>query len=129
MIPAPSKTILSCDRGALLSAVRRANLMTSATSQAVLFELEGNRLVVSKESAELGSAREEVPARYDGQPMRIAFNPEFWLDVLKVLEQDQVHIECSNPDRPAVIRIPRAAELTGGAQPSFVYLVLPMKVA
>lgn len=118
VIPAPSDTTLTCSRQLLVNAVRRASLMTTATSQAVVFELTRDRLVVSKESAELGSAREELPAAYRGEPMSVAFNPEFWLDALKVLELDDVTIELTSPEKPAVIRLPE-----------LLYIVLPMKLA
>lgn len=118
VIPPPSKLVATCDRQRLLEAVRRTSLMTTATSQAVVFELEPNQLVVSKESPELGSAREELDVRYNGERMTIAFNPEFWLDVLKVLQTPEVSIELSGPDRPAIIR-----------EPGFTFLVLPMKGA
>ena len=117
VIPAPTRNILTCDRATLVNAIRRAGLMTTASSQAVIFELGENRLVVSKESAELGSAREELAVAYAGEPTAIAFNPEFWLDVLKVVDTEQVHIEIAGSDRPAVIR-----------QPGLIYVVLPMKV-
>ena len=118
VIPAPSKHVFACSRQGLMNAVRRASLMTTATSQAVLFELGRERLVISKESPELGSAREELSATYTGEPLTIAFNPEFWLDVLKVLEPEELRVELAGADRPAVIR-----------QPQFTYLVLPMKIA
>lgn len=118
VIPAPSTSVLTCSRQLLADAVRRASLMTTAASQAVVFELMRDGVIVSKESAELGSAREEVPASYQGEPMTIAFNPEFWLDALKVLPQDEVAIEVSAPDKPAVLRLP-----------DFLYVVLPMKLA
>ncbi len=86
VIPPPSKTVLVCERQGLLNAVRRASLMTSATSQAILFEVKKDQLIISKESPEAGSAREELAATYAGEPLMIAFNPEFWLDLLKVLE-------------------------------------------
>lgn len=118
VVPAPSKTSFACDRQVLMNAVRRVSLMATATSQAVIFELGGNTLIISKESAELGSAREELPTTYTGEPMTIAFNPAFWLDVLKVMDTNEVVVEVLGPDRPATIR-----------QPGFTYLVLPMKVA
>jgi DNA polymerase-3 subunit beta len=123
VFPAPSKSTLRCERQGLINAIRRASLMTSATSQAVLFELGRERLVVSKESPELGSAREELPVTYPGEPMTVAFNPEFWLDVLKILQDDEVAIEFSGADRPAVIRLSRSP-----TQADFTYIVLPMKV-
>ncbi len=118
VVPAPTKSAFLCNRQTLTNAIRRTSLMTTATSQAVVFELAPNRLVVSKESSELGSAREELEVQYAGSPFTVAFNPEYWLDVLKNLEVEEVGIEVSGPDRPAVIR-----------QPNFTYIVLPMKVA
>ena len=118
VIPALTKNTVTCRRQELINAIRRAGLMTTATSQAVVFELGRDRLVVSKESAELGSAREELSVSYAGEPMLVAFNPEFWLDVLKVLPHDEIAIEVSGADRPAVIR-----------EPGLTYIVLPMKVA
>ena len=118
VIPPPAKQSMTADRQLLMNAIRRASLMTTAASQAVGFELSRDRLVVSKESAELGSAREELPVGYPGEPMTIAFNPEFWSDVLKTLPTAEVSIEVAGPEKPAVIR-----------QPGFVFLVLPMKVA
>ncbi|MBI3011495.1 MAG: DNA polymerase III subunit beta [Candidatus Omnitrophica bacterium] len=118
VIPPPAKHSFSCNRQALANAIRRASLMTTATSQAVSFELTANRLVVSKESSELGSAHEELEVAYAGEPMAAAFNPEFWLDVLKILETNEVTIEVAGPDKPAAIR-----------RPEFTYIVLPMKVS
>jgi DNA polymerase III sliding clamp (beta) subunit (PCNA family) len=48
----------------------------------------------------------------------VAFNPEFWLDALKVMETDEVRIELQGPDKPAVVR-----------QPGLTYVVLPMRTA
>jgi DNA polymerase-3 subunit beta len=118
VIPAPVPTTLTCSRQLLANAVRRASLMTTASSQAVLFELAEQRLTISKETAEFGSAREELPARYRGTAMTVAFNPEFWLDVLKVLEGEELTVEIASPEKPAVVRLPE-----------FLYVVLPMKLA
>ncbi len=118
VIPPSTKQVCSIDRLRFLNAIRRVSLMTTATSQAVVFELKADRLVISKESAELGSAREELEVSYSGEPMTVAFNPQFWIDALKGLETDDVAIELSAADRPAVIR-----------QTHFTYLVLPMKLS
>lgn len=118
VIPSATKNTLTCRRDQLINAIRRAGLMTTASSQAIVFEITRDHLVVSKESAELGSAREELSVNYSGEPMTIAFNPEFWLDALKILSNEDIVIELSAADRPAVIRLP-----------GFTYIVLPMKVA
>ena len=118
VVPPSSTTTLTAKRQLLAAAIRRVSLMTTATSQAVVFELAANKLVISKESPELGSAREELDVAYNGPAMSLAFNPEFWLDVLKVLAVEDVVIELTASDKPAVIRMPE-----------FVYIVLPMKLS
>ncbi len=118
VIPPASTTSVTAQRDVMAGAIRRVSLMTTATSQAVVFELTPGKLVISKESAELGSAREELDVQYSGEPMTIAFNPEFWLDVLKTLDVDDVTIELTAPDKPAALR-----------QDRFCYIVLPMKLA
>ncbi len=118
VIPAPVSTTLTCDRQRLANAIRRASLMTTATSQAVIFEVGRDAVTVSKESAEVGSVREELEARYTGEPMTVAFNPEFWLDILKVLDTPEISVELAAPEKPAVVR-----------QDGLAYVVLPMKVS
>ncbi len=118
VIPPASKHAFTANRTLLTQAIRRVSLMTTATSQAVVFELSQNRLVVSKESQEVGSAREELTVGYGGEPLTIAFNPEFWLEVFKTMETEEIRIEVSGADRPAVIR-----------EPEFVYIVLPMRIS
>ena len=118
VIPPPSKQIFAANRLLLTQAIRRASLMTTATSQAVVFELGENKLIVSKESQDVGSAREEISVNYNGEPMTIAFNPEFWLEVFKTMDDDDVRVEVSGADKPAVIR-----------EPDFVYIVLPMRIS
>ncbi len=118
VIPAPTKTTLTCERQPLCDVIRRVSLMTTATSQAVVFDVTADCVVVSKESPELGSARAELAAAYAGAPMTIAFNPEFWLDVLRVVEGEEIVIELTAPEKPAVVRLPHA-----------LYLMLPMKLA
>ncbi len=118
VVPGPSKQTITGSRQGLINAIRRASLMTAATSQAVVFELSPGKLIVSKESPELGSAHEELSVAYAGETMSVAFNPEFWLDALKALDVEDVRIELAGPDKPAVIR-----------QPGFTFVVLPMKLA
>lgn len=118
VIPAPSKNTMTCNRLELANAIRRASLMTSANSQAVVFEVGKERVVISKESSELGSAHEELSVIYTGSPLQIAFNPTFWLEGLKALDTEDVVVELSGAERPAVIR-----------QPHFTYVVLPMKIS
>ncbi len=127
VIPGPVDTKLTCSRPLLISAIRRASLMTTATSQAIVFEVAKDRVTISKESPEFGSAREDVPAAYSGSPMTLAFNPEFWLEALKALSVEEVSIELTSPEKPAVIRLGEDERAADGV--ALTYVVLPMKLS
>jgi len=129
VIPKEGGSELTCNRKLFLDAIRRASLMTSQTSQAVVFELSKSKIVVVKESAELGSSTEEIPAEYSGEQMSVAFNPEFWMDALKVLDDETLTIEIASPDKPALLRIPSLRNPAVSGQTQFLYIVLPMKLS
>jgi DNA polymerase III subunit beta len=129
VIPKDSGYKLSCNKKLFLDAIRRASLMTSQTSQAVVFEISKNKVIVAKESSELGSSTEEIPAEYSGEPMSVAFNPEYWMDALKVLDDETITIELASADKPALVKVPYAGGASSEGQTQFIYIVLPMKLS
>ncbi len=101
----------------LLAAIRRANLLATPDFQAIKFELFSNKLVVSKSTPDVGESREEVVVEYGGTELMAGFNPQFFIDVLKNIEEESIELELVGPDKPGVIRL-------GG----YLYLALPMRI-
>lgn len=81
----------------------------------------GGRLTIMATSAELGDNVSEVDAAVDGEPIEIAFNAKYLIDVLSVINTPQVALETSNPSSPGVIR-PVGDE-------NFVHVIMPMHIA
>lgn len=75
-------------------------------------------MVVSATSAETGDDVTELDAVVEGDPMDIAFNVRFILDVLSVMESPQVQMDVISPSSPGVFRP------VGGDD--FTYVVMPM---
>ncbi len=59
----------------------------------------------------------EVP-EYEGEAIEIGFNPAYLLDALKVVDEDQVHLEFKAANKPGILR-------TG---PGFLYVVMPVNL-
>lgn len=118
VIPPEASSKVTLPREALLLAIRRASLWTTQESQSIKFDLAKNKLVVSKQTPELGEAREEVDAEYHGQELSVGFNPSYLMDVLKNLPDEAVEMELLGPERPGVIR----------TKDQYVYIVLPMQL-
>jgi len=117
VIPPPSVNKIKIDRQLFLLAVRRAALLTTPDYQAVKLELFKNKLVVSKATPDIGESREEVGAEYPGRELAIGFNPNYLIDVLKILEDDTVELEVTDSEKPGVVR-----------SHDYVYIVLPMRL-
>jgi len=117
VIPKPSSPKIKVDRETLLFAIRRANLLSTPDFQAIKFEIFKDKMVISKTTPDVGESREEIPIEYGGTELIIGFNPVFFIDALKNIDQERIELEVTDPDKPGVIRIG-----------DYLYLALPMRI-
>ncbi|MEM6393964.1 MAG: DNA polymerase III subunit beta [Planctomycetota bacterium] len=103
----------------LISAVRRAALLTNEESKGVRMAFSSDGLVLSSRAPEMGEATIDVEVpEYSGDEIEIGFNPTYLLDALKVVDANEVHVDLKAPNKPGVIR-------TG---PNFLYVVMPVNL-
>lgn len=117
VIPKQSIQKISVQTEALLSAIKRANLLATPDFQAIKFEVFTDKLVVSKSTPNVGESREEVAVTYGGKEMVVGFNPQFLIDVLKNIEDETISMELLGQDKAGVIRLE-----------NYLYLALPMRI-
>ncbi len=120
VIPREGDRRARLDRVELLSAVRRAALLTTDESRAVRLSFEKDTLVITSNSPEQGEARVELPMSFEGKPLAIAFNPSFLIDPLKVAPQENLCIELSESARPGVVY--------GDDRTEFLYVLMPVQI-
>ena len=118
VVPKEPPEKIMIQRSQFLDGIRRAALLTTQDSQSVKFEILKNKIVVSKSSPNIGEVREEMDTVYKGHEITVGFNPNYIMDVLKVMPQDEIALEVFGPDKPAVIRI----------EDWFLCLALPMQL-
>ncbi len=118
VIPKEEKQKLRVNKEALISAIKRISLYTTQDSLCVRFDLFKDKLILSKNTQDLGEAKEELGVSYGEKEITIGFNPEFILDAVRELSEEEVVIEIADSDKPAVIR-----EL------NYIYVVLPMHIS
>lgn len=117
VIPSPISTKIKIHTQQFLSAIRRANLLSTPDFQAIKLEVFADKIVVSKITPDVGESREEVPIQYGGKEMVVGFNPQFFIDVLKNINCDVIDLELLGSDKAAVIRME-----------TYLYLALPMRI-
>jgi len=119
VIPSKSSKIIKVMKDDFLSAARRVSIFTEPDSQAIRMDIQKTKITISKNTPYLGEAREEVKIDYTGDSdMGIGFNPRYFIDVLKNLQEEEITFEINDPSKPGVIR----------KGDEYIYVVLPMQL-
>lgn len=118
VIPAHCEERVTIERESLLNALKRASLLTTDKTGATKLTFTKNKVTILTDTPDVGEARETIPIKYSGKEISIAFNPEYMMDPLKNLSNDEIYIELTDNISPGVIKcdIP------------FLYVLMPMRV-
>lgn len=120
VIPAQQKTKVVIRRNELAEALKRVSILVEQKSRRTFFSLSGGLLVLSTEESDIGTAREEVACRYDGDDVTIALNHKYLEDPLKVMRSEDIAIEFTEPTRAITISPEPAAD--------YFHIVMPMQL-
>jgi len=119
VIPKNCDKTMTIPSAKLFSAIRRAALITTEESRSVKFSLKKNALKLSTQTLE--GRRATVDAEgvtYDGEPLDIAFNPDFFTDMLKVVGQEDVSISLKDAASAALTKVGK----------DYTYIVMPVQL-
>ncbi len=119
VIPKEGKDKIAIDREKFLWAAKRVSILTSPDSQSIKLDLFKDKLIFSKNSPDMGEAKEEIDIQHKGEEVSVGFNPQYLIDVLKSLKEEAVSLELTGPESPGIIR----------AQENYIYIVLPMQLS
>ena len=120
LLPQEHKITVSTNKIQLQDGIERASLMSKeGNSYLIKLDFREDNLVITSNS-QLGKVREEVSIILQGEPIEIAFNSRYLLDVLKNIEDEDIVLEMTSGISPCVIR---AKELE-----TYKYLVLPVRL-
>lgn len=120
VIPANNQKVLEVDRKAFTQAVDRVSVIASERTRAVKLSLEPGKLTVSANSAEAGSATEELEVSYSSDAMEIGFNSRYMLEMMSQIEGDTAQMFLNDGASPVLVRD------TGDA--GSLYVIMPMRV-
>ncbi len=119
VIPSECEERIAVERESLLTALRRVSLVMTDKSNATKLTFGNNSLVITSMTPDVGEARESIPIKYDGKQISVAFNPEYVMDPLKNLDNDELFFELTDDMSPGVLKtdIP------------FLYVLMPVRLS
>lgn len=118
VIPKDTDKKVQLDTQGLLSAVRRAALLTNEQSKGVKLSFSTGKLVLSSRAAEQGEATVSVDIDYEHTPLEMGFSPVFLIEALRVIADKTVTFELKEPNRPGIMK-----EGQG-----FLYVIMPVNL-
>lgn len=119
LIPETFEHEVRLPRTEFLEITRRISQLAQRNAPLRLAFAEGE-LTVAAETPDIGDAAESMPAPYSGEPLEIAFNPQFLVEGVESVGSEEVALQLSSPLRPGLLR-----PVDGD---DFSYLVMPIRL-
>jgi DNA polymerase-3 subunit beta len=120
VIPKGTDKALKVDNAEFKSAVDRVSTIASERGRAVKLNISSDKLILSVNNPEGGSATEELGVDYDATPLEIGFNARYLLDIAGQLESETAHFQLADPGSPTMVR--------DGSDEGALYVLMPMRV-
>lgn len=121
IIPPTCKTQIILSAKDMLDAIERASLVINVEQRRFPVTLSNpsqNELMISAKT-DLGFVEEVIPIEHSGENVDIDFNPKYFLDALRCLNDEKIRLEFSGGSAPCLIK-PLEGE-------SYLYLLLPLR--
>lgn len=123
VIPRDNNRVAIIDKVALQSALKRMAVVASDQTHRVKLSFNSALLKFSVATPDLGEGQDEIPIRYDGDPIDIGFNGMYLLEVLRYMPTEEIRFTFKEPERAATL------EPENWQQPGkYLCLVMPLRL-
>jgi DNA polymerase III subunit beta len=119
IIPEGYEKIIKMDKNKALGSIKRVAILAQNNAP-IKMSAANNAVVVSASTQDVGEATEKFEIDYPGEEVKIAFNPDYLLDGISSVEEENFALEITDPLKPAMIKPIE--------DKSFQYLIMPVRL-
>lgn len=120
VIPQENDKLMEVETKVLNNAVDRVSTISSDKVRGIKFSLSEGKLELNSQSADSGTAEEEIDVSYSSEALQIGFNSRYMLEMLSQLEGDTSQYRLSDSNAPVLVSDP--------SDVSALYVIMPMRV-
>ncbi len=118
VIPQSAPLKVHLHRDELVSCLKQVSLFTSDRTHSVRFQFAPGELTLLAASSDLGEGSVSMPVDYSGEVLEIAFNPNYFLDILRHTKDETVNFSLSDPYNPGMVTDSVSAQ----------FVIMPMRI-
>ncbi len=97
VIGATHKTTVTVDRDALIKTIKFARVVTAEAKESVLMSVANKELVFTARSTGKGAMNVSVPCAFEGPALKIAYNPDYFLESAQHVKGGDLTIQLGTP--------------------------------
>lgn len=117
MLSSDYETKVKINKRELLDCIDRATLLVKeGDKKPIIMDIQDGVMEL-KINSFIGSMNEDIDIEKNGKDILIGFNPKFFIDALRVIDEEEVSLYMVNPKAPCFIR---------DDDNQFIYLILPV---
>ena len=117
MLSSDYDTKFTINRRELLDCIDRATLLIKEGDKKPIIMNITDETMELKINSFIGSMNEEIDIHKEGNDILIGFNPKFFIDALRVIDDEEVCLYMVNPKAPCFIK---------DSDETYIYLILPV---
>ena len=111
---------IELERKTFLESLKRTNLFTEDTFNAVQLDIDKYNLILSSQNMDYGNATDKLKINYSGDPLNLGFNCRYFIDTLQVMNSESIKAFINYDQSPCLIE----ADNDQG----FLSIIMPMKI-
>ncbi len=108
------------DKNEFLNSMKRMNIFTEDRFNAVHFNIDKHKLILTSESLDIGNATDEIDIELHGIPMKLGFNGKYFIDTLHAMQGNKINVNINSQESPCL--------LTSQEDKGFESIIMPMKI-
>ena len=117
MLSSDYETKVKINKRELLDCIDRATLLVKEGDKKPIIMNITDGTMELKINSFIGSMNEDIDIATEGKDILIGFNPKFFIDALRVIDEEEVTLYMVNPKAPCFIK---------DDEGTFIYLILPV---
>lgn len=131
VIPNETGVTVNLHREELMSLLRQISLFTPENSHSVRFTFGDGELKLTATTMEIGEGKVSMPVNYQGQKLEIAFNPNYFLDILRHSKNETISMGLTDSYNPGLIRDEDevAVEKKNEESQNSLFILMPMRLS